>query len=161
MNFPITIGILSDTHGFIHLDIVNLINQCDMAIHSGDIVDKKTLLQLKPKQQLIAIQGNNDEHLTQLKKVEKLNISGVNIVVDHGHTHGRKQPSHDLLRSAYPNAKIIIYGHTHKQIIDKTSIPWIINPGAAGKTRNHGGSKCLILTINSTQDWQIISHTFN
>jgi putative phosphoesterase len=160
MNFPTTIGILSDTHGFIHLDIVNLINQCDIAIHSGDIVDEKTLLQLKPKQQLIAIQGNNDEHLTQLKKVEKLNISGVNIVVDHGHTHGRKQPSHELLRSSYPNAKIIIYGHTHKQTIDKTSIPWIINPGAAGITRNHGGSKCLILTINSTQDWQIISHTF-
>jgi putative phosphoesterase len=161
MNFPITVGIISDTHGFIHLDIVNLINQCDIAIHSGDIVDEKTLLQLKPKQQLIAIQGNNDEHLTQLKKVEKLNISGVNIVVDHGHTHGRKQPSHDLLRCSYPNAKIIIYGHTHKQIIDKTSIPWIINPGAAGKTRNQGSSKCLILTINSEQDWQIISHTFN
>jgi putative phosphoesterase len=161
MNFPIKIGILSDTHGFIHTQIIKLMAQCDFVIHAGDIIDAETLSLLKPKQQLIAIQGNNDEHLTQLKKVEKLNLLGVDIVVDHGHTHGRKQPSHDLLRGSYPNAKIIIYGHTHKQIIDKTSIPWIINPGAAGKTRNQGSSKCLILTINSEQDWQIISHTFN
>lgn len=161
MNFPLTIGIISDTHGFIHLDIVRLVNQCDIAIHAGDIVDEKTLLQLKPKQPLIAIQGNNDRHLTQLKTVEKLNILGDIIAVDHGHTHGRKQPSHASLRSTYPDAKIIIYGHTHKQLVDKTASPWIINPGAAGKTRNNGGSKCLILTVNSPQDWQITPHTFN
>ncbi|CAC9582503.1 hypothetical protein [uncultured Gammaproteobacteria bacterium] len=161
MNFPIKIGILSDTHGFIHTQIIELIAQCDIAIHAGDIVDDTTLLALKPRHRLIAIQGNNDSHLTQLKKVEKIDLLGGIICVDHGHMHGNKIPSHDSLKNTYPDAKMIIYGHTHKQIIEQDSNPWIVNPGAAGETRNHGGSKCLILTIKSANDWQIIPYVFD
>ncbi|HIB28755.1 MAG TPA: metallophosphoesterase [Candidatus Thioglobus sp.] len=161
MNFLIKIGILSDTHGFIHTQIIKLMTQCDFVIHAGDIVDAETLLLLKPKQQLIAIQGNNDSHLTQLKTVEKIDLPGGLIVVEHGHLHGRKQPSHDSLRDAYPEAKMIIYGHTHKQIIEQDSTPWIVNPGAAGVERNHGGSKCLIVEITDSQEWNISAHSFN
>ncbi|NYT52584.1 MAG: metallophosphoesterase family protein [Candidatus Vesicomyosocius endoextente] len=156
-----SIGILSDTHGFIHPNIIKLMNQCDIIIHAGDIIDEKTLQTLKPKQKLIAIQGNNDTHITHLNLIEKLSFSSGNIIIEHGHKHGHHQPSHNSLRSAYPNSKIIIYGHTHKQVIDKIKTPWIINPGAAGKTRNHGGSKCFILKINHFQKWQIIPYIFN
>ncbi len=161
MDIPKTIGIISDTHGSIHEEIIRIINQCDIAIHAGDIVDDKTLLLLKPKQQLIAIQGNNDTHLTQLKTVEKVNLPGGFIMVDHGHTHGHSHPSHESLKNTYTDAKMVVYGHTHKQLIEQDSSPWIVNPGAAGKVRNHGGSKCLVLTINSEQDWQITPHAFN
>ena len=135
--------------------------KCDFVIHAGDIVDAETLSLLKPKQQLIAIQGNNDSHLTQLKTVEKIDLPGGLIFVEHGHLHGRKQPSHDSLRDAYPEAKMIIYGHTHKQLIEQDSTPWIVNPGAAGIERNHGGSKCLIVEIEDSQEWNISTHSFN
>ncbi len=161
MKTPLTIGILSDTHGFIHEEIVSIMNNCDLAIHAGDIIDASTLEQLKPKQQLIAIQGNNDAHLTQLKTVEKITLPGGIIMVDHGHTHGHKKPSHNSLRQAYPEARVIIYGHTHKQLVERHSTPWIVNPGAAGQTRTHGGSKCLVLTIQSEQNWQVETHIFN
>ncbi|SMN14591.1 phosphodiesterase, MJ0936 family [uncultured Candidatus Thioglobus sp.] len=161
MNFPIKIGILSDTHGFIHTHIIELIAQCDIAIHAGDIVDDTTLLALKPRRRLIAIQGNNDAHLTHLKKVEKIDLPGGIIYADHGHMHGNKTPSHDSLKNTYPDAKMIVYGHTHKQIIEQDSSPWFVNPGAAGETRNHGGSKCLILTIKSADDWQVIPYVFD
>jgi putative phosphoesterase len=155
------IGILSDTHGFIHPDIIALITRCDFAVHAGDIIDEKTLLSLKPKHPLIAVQGNNDAHLSQLKTVEKLTLLGGEIVVEHGHLHGQMQPSHASLRAAYPNAKLIIYGHTHQQIVDKTASPWVVNPGAAGRVRNHGGSKCMLLTIQSATDWRVKSYTFD
>ncbi len=156
-----SIGILSDTHGFIHPNIVKLMNKCDIIIHAGDIIDEKTLQALKPKQKLIAIQGNNDTHITHLNLIEKLSFSSGNIIIEHGHKHGHHQPSHNSLRAAYPNSKIIIYGHTHKQVIDKIKTPWIINPGAAGKIRNHGGSKCFILKINHLQKWKITPYIFN
>ncbi len=154
------IGILADSHGFIHPDVVQLINQCDIAIHAGDIIDEKTLQALKPKQKLIAIQGNNDTHITQLNKVELLEFSSGKIAIEHGHQHGHHQPSHKSLRATYPDAKTIIYGHTHKQVIDKTTIPWVINPGASGTVRNNGSSKCLILTINDIQAWEITPYHF-
>jgi putative phosphoesterase len=155
------IGILSDTHGFIHADIIKLINQCDIAIHAGDIIDEQTLQALKPKQKLIAIQGNNDAHITHLNLVEKLSFPSGEIIIEHGHKHGHQQPSHDSLRATYPNAKIIIYGHTHKQVIDKEKTPWVINPGAAGQVRNHGGAKCFVLEIGHSQKWKISTYVFN
>jgi len=66
-----------------------------------------------------------------------------------------------LLREAYPNVKMIVYGHTHKQLIEQDTIPWIVNPGAGGETRNHGSSKCLMLTIKSEQNWCIKPYNFS
>ncbi len=63
-------------------------------------------------------------------------LPGGKITIEHGHTHGAHQPCHDSLRKAHADAKVIIYGHTHKQVIDKSNNPWVVNPGAAGNTRS-------------------------
>jgi uncharacterized protein len=161
MNLPLKIGILSDTHGFIHEDVIDIISQCDVAIHAGDIIDAQTLLQLNPKKKLIAVQGNNDSHLAQLKDTESIELPGGALVVNHGHTYGHHKPSHDLLREAYADAKVVVYGHTHKQVIDQERCPWVVNPGAAGMVRNHGGSKCLVIDINIAHEWVITPYTFS
>ena len=160
MNLPLKIGILSDTHGYIHPDIVSLFSQCDIVVHAGDIVDEKNLSLLTPKQSLVAVQGNNDGHLTQLKATESIEFPGGTLVVNHGHTYGRK-PSHDLLRETYADAKVVVYGHTHKQVIDQDNHPWIVNPGAAGIVRNQGESKCLVIDINIAHKWIITSYNFS
>mgnify|MGYP001181660943 CR=1 FL=1 len=154
------IGILSDTHGVVHPGIVELIKNCDIAIHAGDIVDIDVIHKLNPKQKVIAVQGNNDAHISCFEEVETLELPGGKLVVEHGHKHGHHKPSHDSLRSTYPDAKIIVYGHTHKQVIDTDHTPWVINPGAAGDIRNYGSAKCLTININSPDDWDLKSHKF-
>ena len=155
------ICILSDSHGFIHPAVVKIANQCDIVIHAGDIINEATLSQLKPKQKLVAIKGNNDDHIASLNSVEFLEFPSGKIVIEHGHLHGHHKPSHESLRAAYPDAKVIIYGHTHKQVIDKESTPWVINPGASGEIRNHGGSKCFTLDIHDDKEWLITPHIFD
>ena len=157
----IKIGILSDTHGSVHPQIAELMNKCDFALHAGDIVDIEVLQKLNPKQSIVAVKGNNDAHLTTLEDIEVLELPGGKIVVEHGHKHGHEKPCHDSLRRAYPDARAIIYGHTHRQIIDKKETPWVINPGAAGSTRNYDGAKCLTLTITNQNDWNIESYIFD
>jgi putative phosphoesterase len=154
------ICILSDSHGFIHPEVVKIANQCDIAIHAGDVINEATLSQLKPKQKLIAIKGNNDDHIGSLNKIEFLEFPSGKIAIEHGHLHGQHKPSHESLRVAYPDAKVIIYGHTHKQVIDKESTPWVINPGASGETRNHGGSKCFTMDIYDDKEWLITPYIF-
>ena len=58
------------------------------------------------------------------------------------------------MRQHYPKAKAIIYGHSHKLVCEIDEHPWILNPGAAGKTRTKGGASCLIMQINETQ-WHV------
>lgn len=42
------IAILSDSHGFIHPDIIALVSNCDIAIHAGDVIEESTLNDLNP-----------------------------------------------------------------------------------------------------------------
>jgi putative phosphoesterase len=154
------ICILSDSHGFIHPEIIKIAGQSDFVLHAGDIINAGILSQLKPKQKLIAVKGNNDEHIASLNAVEFLQLPSGKIAIEHGHLHGYHNPSHDSLRATYPDAKVVIYGHTHKQVVDKESTPWVINPGASGETRNYGSSKCLVIDIHESQEWIIISYTF-
>ena len=75
--------------------------------------------------------------------------------------HGHFEPSHDSMRELYPEAKAIIYGHTHKQVIDNKELPWVVNPGSAGQIRNYGAAKCLTLTIEDQDEWTIEPHVYD
>ena len=157
----IKIGILSDTHGVIHPEIVGLMNNCDIVIHAGDIINENSLKQINPKQKFIVVKGNNDIHINTLNEVEVLELPGGNIVIEHGHMHGHFEPSHNSMRETYPEAKAIIYGHTHKQVIDNKELPWVVNPGSAGQIRNYGAAKCLTLTIEDQDEWTIEPHVYD
>ena len=157
----IKVGILSDTHGVIHPRIVELMNECDFVIHAGDVMDENSLEQISPRKRLIAVKGNNDVHIASLSEVESLELPGGNIIVEHGHMHGHYEPSHESLRASHPKAKVIVYGHTHIQVIDKKYIPWVINPGSAGQIRNYGAARCLTLTIEDHGEWVIGPHIYD
>ncbi len=161
----IKVAVVSDTHSYLAPEIIQIIKECDIAVHAGDICGTDILEAMQPKTgKVYAVTGNNDPycHLanTELPEVLSFEAPGGIITVEHGHKHGAHQPDHDLMRKAHPNAKVIIYGHTHKKIIDKSAKPWIINPGAAGKTRTHGGPSCLVLSCSDDKEWVITKHRF-
>ncbi|MGK0272173.1 MAG: putative phosphoesterase [Cocleimonas sp.] len=159
------VGVVSDTHSFLDPRIAEIILECDIAIHAGDICGVEVIEAMKPKSgEIFAVTGNNDPYChfsdTVLPESLDFEIAGETIAVEHGHKHGVSQPSHESLRKSHPNAKMVIYGHTHKQVIDKEAMPWVINPGAAGKTRTHGGPSCLVIHCSKSQEWDIVVHRF-
>ena len=169
----LTIGILSDSHGVTDPAVASVMAQCDLAIHAGDIMADAALAVIRDHTRTLAVAGNNDKHwgadselaadplaAEALPDAILLKLPSGTIAVEHGHRHGHHQPDHQKLIAAHPGARAIIYGHTHKQLIDQTQTPWILNPGAAGHTRNHGGPKCLVLHIDVEQ-WRVVSHNFD
>lgn len=169
MSISVKVGILSDTHGHVDERIVDVINDCDFAIHAGDICGVHVLEKLTPRIDVIAVAGNNDhpaiwhedeaEAVSALPKSTQLQLPGGSIIIEHGHRLGNN-PDHDQLRSDHAEAKLVVYGHTHKRIVDQTAEPWVINPGAAGNVRNHGGPSCLILHA-SEAEWNIETIVFS
>ncbi len=168
----IKIGILSDTHNELSEEVSLLIKDCDIAIHAGDIGCSAVLEGLQPKSgHVIAVSGNNDKPylwdvkdwavVKNLPEVQSIILPGGIAVIEHGHEHDSYKPSHNDLRNAYPKARLIIYGHTHIQVIDKEdATTHVINPGAAGFTRNKGGASCIILTINNNL-WDYKAYKFS
>ena len=122
------ISVISDTHGIIEPKIIPSLLGSDMIIHAGDIMSISILNELE---------SYSD-----------------NVVAVAGNNH----PSHNDLRSSYPNSKLIIYGHTHNQICDQTKYPWVVNPGAAGHTRNNDGGPCFMQIHINKNNWEIKSH---
>ena len=90
--------------------------------------------------------------------MEVITTSIGDIVVTHGHKH--YPDYHESLRESYPNALVVIYGHTHHHTLDMTKKPYIINPGAAGKTRTQGGASCIIIS-NSRDGFTLELKKFN
>ena len=165
-----TIAIVSDTHGLLDPRIADIIKQSDIAIHAGDIGSASVIQAMKPRSgQVFAVAGNNDlaflwpagqlDALKSIPQITELELPGGQIIVEHGDRHDRITPDHSSLREAFPDSRLIVYGHTHKMIIDTGQLPWVVNPGAAGETRTHGGPSCLVLTVDG-EDWDIESIRF-
>ena len=156
----VKVGILSDTHGYLDPRIADVIRSCDYAIHAGDIMGYHILEQLQPRNNVIAVAGNNDhpgiwdeteaEIVSALPEETELELPGGIARIEHGHRLGGF-PDHDQLRWDHADVKLVVYGHTHKRIIDQQAEPWIVNPGAAGRERTKGGPSCLILRASETE----------
>jgi putative phosphoesterase len=169
MSNLVKVGIISDTHHYIDPRIVKAIQHCDMVVHAGDIGCAAILQALEPHK-VIAVRGNNDypalwaatekEVIDNIPEVAEIALPNGKLVVEHGHQHGNMMPDHASLRQCYPDARIIVYGHSHKMVCDQASLPWVINPGAAGRTRTHGGASCLILTA-SMDSWSLSSQRYD
>jgi len=162
-----TVAIISDTHAVLDPRIAEVICHADIAVHAGDIGGAAVLSSMHPKTgRVIAVVGNNDHAmlwpveesavLDSIPKMAELELPGGSLAIEHGHRHGFNTPDHQSLRQAHPDVKLVIYGHTHQQVIDDSSTPWVANPGAAGATRTNGGPSYMLLTA-SEQDWTIES----
>ncbi len=168
MNNSVTVGILSDSHGFLDPRVAEVVNQCDYIVHAGDIFNAHVLEQLKPKKELITVAGNNDydsfwseeevDIVNTLPHENQLQLPGGLLVVEHGHRLGN-HPAHQQFRDDHQDARLVVYGHTHHRIIDQDTTPWVVNPGASGKVRTHGGPSCLILHANE-DEWKLETFLF-
>ena len=157
------IAIISDTHEVLDAQIIEQVKTADIAIHAGDIGSQAVLQSMQPKTgHVLAVAGNNDKPylwefkdwdlVKNLPSILKIQLPGGLLVLEHGHEHDMYKPQHDDLRKAHPDARLIVYGHTHIQVIDDNETIHVLNPGAAGHTRNKGGPSLTFLMIKG-DDW--------
>jgi putative phosphoesterase len=159
------VGILSDTHGMIHPGVLEKMNSCDIVVHAGDICGGHVLEQLRPKSgQLVAVKGNNDVptywnddssfRLEDLREEQQLTLPGGSLALIHGHQFWSRKEPQQAIFSHFPQARAVVYGHSHYVHHEKIDGRWLLNPGAAGKRLNRGGSSCLVLKA-SEEKWQV------
>ena len=162
----VRIGVLSDTHGWIDPNIQEILADADCIVHAGDVLGASVLHALEGlvgQKQVVAVAGNNDigfraSNGDGLPTVAEVRLPGGTLVVTHGDQFGAA-PAHERLREAWPEARVIVYGHTHRLVCDQETLPWVLNPGAAGRTRVHDGPSCLMLTIDG-EGWTVEAHQF-
>jgi uncharacterized protein len=159
------LALISDTHGFVDPRIVQLIDNCDVVVHVGDIGSRAVLRTLRPRRRLVlAVRGNNDtprkwpasDHrfLVRLPRALEIALPGGVLVVLHGDRVLPASTRHERLRRLFPRARAVAYGHTHRMVCDRGSSPWVLNPGAGGRARTFGGPSCVTLDV-SKRTWRV------
>ena len=133
MSAPVRIGLISDTHGLLRPDVHRALAGVSVILHAGDVCGDEILDELNLIAPTQAVLGNCDEpwnpRLTERLEIE---IAGVRIHVSHGHELGR--PGSATIAAAY-DADVCVYGHTHRQLIERVGERLVVNPGAAGPRR--------------------------
>src|SRR6185369_7907953 len=127
------IGLISDTHGLLRADVHTAFVGVELILHAGDVGGSEILRELELIAPTRAVYGNTDPPGDpELVERVDITIGGVTIHVSHGHEVGSPTPAKLLERY---DADVIVYGHTHKQLIVNAENRWVVNPGAAGARR--------------------------
>ncbi len=146
------IGVVADTHcpefnAVLPTRLLELLAGVDLILHAGDVTGRDTLAALARIAPVEAVRGDHDGALPELPLVRELTVEGRRIVVVHGnrtrlveepqtllwtlslgyyHPHGRLPRA---LRRRFPEADVIVFGHTHRALVDGTRAPLVFNPG--------------------------------
>jgi putative phosphoesterase len=130
---PHLIGLISDTHGLLRAAVFDALAGVELILHAGDVGPDSLLDELAAIAPVEAVYGNTDAPgRPRLASAIERTIGGLSIHVSHGHEVGRPTP--ERLLAAYP-ADVIVYGHTHRQLVARADGRLVVNPGAAGARR--------------------------
>ena len=142
---PIRIGLISDTHGMVRPSVHTALAGVDVILHAGDVGGDEVLDELALIAPVHAVYGNTDAPgQPRLAESLELAFGGVRIHVSHGHEVGSPTPA--KLLETY-SADVIVYGHTHRQLVTRAGERLVVNPGAAGARRFKLEPSVAVLTI--------------
>ena len=152
------IGLISDTHGVLRASVHEAFKGVSLILHAGDVGGDEILDELALIAPVHAVYGNTDDiGNSRLRTSIDVTIGGLRIHVSHGHELGAPKPDTLLARYA---ADVIVYGHTHRQLVVKADGRLVVNPGAAGPARFDFKPSVAILEIRDGKaDVQIVDLT--
>ena len=125
--------IVSDSHGDTsNLKEVMLLHpEITRVLHCGDgEADVAALAMAFPAVSFDAVRGNCD--LGGLFPLQRLvRIAGKRIFMTHGHAYGTKHGLDELLeRGRKERADVVLFGHTHRRLIERRGSILVVNPGS-------------------------------
>ena len=146
------IGVISDTHGRLRPEVFGHFEGVDHIVHAGDIGHLDILTDLEAIAPVAAVWGNTDDFSIRRVVPESttLDVDGRTLLVVHGHQVGAPTPR--LLAAEFPDADIVVFGHTHRPLIERLDGRLYINPGGAGAPRFGLRPSIMLLDTGSAGD---------
>ncbi len=129
------IGIISDTHGLLRAQVLEVFAGVEHILHAGDVGDADILTALEAIAPVTAVWGNVDgwEIRNRAPEVARTELAGVAITVLHGMQLGAPTP--EKAAAAHPDAGLVVFGHSHRPVVRQVGPVLAVNPGSAGPRR--------------------------
>lgn len=134
------IAVVSDTHRVTkYINFAKeLIKSADILIHLGDNVDDVEILEQNFNGKVYAVAGNCD-FSNKYPKEATIEVNGRKIFFTHGDLYGVKNSINNIYyRGRELGVDIVLFGHTHEQVIEKAQNIILLNPGSISLPRLKG-----------------------
>jgi len=134
------IGVISDTHGYLDPRLHAAFDGVAAIIHAGDVGGPHVLELLREIAPLHAVYGNNDEKLggLGLRLHEDFVLEGVRFHLVHQLPHAKPEPG----------TQVVVFGHSHRTLIEDRGGVLYLNPGAAGRVGFHRMQSVAVLDVD-------------
>ncbi len=139
--------IISDTHKK-HKNLGRVLERVapiDLLIHLGDAEGCEEEIAQMAGCPLEIVAGNND-FFSRLEKERELQLGSYRVLLTHGHYYYVSTGMADLKREAMGRqCDLVMFGHTHRPIIDYGKHVIALNPGSLSYPRQEGRRPSYIL----------------
>ena len=121
------IAVLSDTHGLLRPEVMEIVNTCDAVLHGGDINTQRIVDELSKDKPLYIVRGNNDKEWAEQIPVSLwFELDGITFYM----VHNKKEIPRNLT-----GVDVVVFGHSHKYLEERRDGHLFLNPGSCGKRR--------------------------
>ncbi len=153
--------IVSDTHrkNENYMKVLQKVGKLDLVIHLGDIEGSEYTIREAAGCPVEMVAGNND-FFSNLPSEKTLQIGNYCVMITHGHRYYISMGSEMLKKEAIAQGiDIVMYGHTHKPVIDISDSIIAINPGSLSYPRQENRKPSyIIMDINAAGKAEFTLH---
>jgi len=122
--------VISDTHGLVRPEAVEALREANVILHAGDVGGSHVLQELGEIAPVIAVKGNVDLEpwARGLPDRRRLELGGARVLL----LHDRAAVGPDPAKRGFG---VVVFGHSHQPLAERTGGVLWFNPGAAGPGR--------------------------
>lgn len=142
---PLKIGVVGDTHGSSASDVstiemvANLFGRFNVGLilHTGDIGRPFVLQALEECAPVAAVRGNADSLELSEGLPDRIDIRSSKHLIVLLHGHLGKTARAVANSAAGPGVDIVVFGHSHRPLIEREGMTILFNPGSPTQRRWH------------------------
>jgi len=150
----VRILVVSDTHRKAADDrplpppVLDALAGADLVLHAGDVTSRHLLDDLAAHAPVHAVLGNNDDAtLADLPEHVELDLEGVRIAMVHD--SGARKGRERRLRRRFPDADVVVFGHSHDPVDDDADGQRLFNPGSPTQRRRQPQASFGLLEVGA------------
>lgn len=135
------------------MEVLMRVSSVDLLIHLGDAEGEEAYIQEVAGCPMEIVAGNND-FFSDLPREKEISLGKYKVLLTHGHYYNVNAGIADIEREASARRyDIVMFGHTHRPMIDYAKDVIAINPGSLSYPRQEGRKPSyIVMSIDSMGD---------
>ena len=108
--------------------LVPHLDRADLILHAGDLLEAWVLDGLSRYAPVRAVKGNVDGPDVDLPETLEFEVGGVSVAMIHD--SGPKKGRRSRMRRRFPEARVVVFGHSHIPLLEDEGGLMLLNPGS-------------------------------